>query len=270
MKKLNWPRLSALIGIVFVVIGVSVALLWNSYGREMFYYKDCITVRDDVKKGDVIKPDMLVKIKIEENMLINNVMLYNEDNIKLLVNKIAKQYIPKNSQLCSNFFEDAGVSLAKEQRIMKVPNEWILAVPSSIRRGDMAFFYEFDNVKAKEAAASGMDVSVSISSTEVENEEISESLNNIDAAPVLVDSLDVDKLITKPDGSFKLPIVAAKVAYVKDSANREVITLSDKDRYDGSSQVSSLEIIVDLKQLALLEKSIAEQKIFLILYQDVE
>ncbi|MBC8386614.1 MAG: hypothetical protein H8E13_00990, partial [Actinobacteria bacterium] len=63
-------------------------------------------------------------------------------------------------------------------------------------------------------------------------------------------------------------ILESVVAYLKDSANREVVTISEEERYDGSSKIASLEIIAELEDISYL-KDLAENSYrFIILYKD--
>lgn len=65
----------------------------------------------------------------------------------------------------------------------------------------------------------------------------------------------------------KTPICNATVAYVKDNANREVITLSEEKRYDGSSSISEIEIIVNQELVNQLYNSISFNNKFIIYYK---
>lgn len=67
--------------------------------------------------------------------------------------------------------------------------------------------------------------------------------------------------------STKEPIAKSTVAFVKDSSNREVITLSDKERYDGSSKISEIEIISNIETINLIRRKFDEGMKFIILYK---
>lgn len=66
------------------------------------------------------------------------------------------------------------------------------------------------------------------------------------------------------------PIIETKVAYVKDSANREVQTVSYEDRIDGSSIISEVSIIASPMQLNILENAINKNNKLIIMYSEGE
>ena len=63
-------------------------------------------------------------------------------------------------------------------------------------------------------------------------------------------------------------ILESVVAYLKDSGNREVVTVSEEERYDGSSKIASLEIIAELEDISYLQNLAENNYKFIILYKD--
>lgn len=63
-------------------------------------------------------------------------------------------------------------------------------------------------------------------------------------------------------------ILESVVAYLKDSGNREVVTVSEEERYDGSSKIASLEIIAELEDISYLQDLAVNNYKFIILYKD--
>lgn len=261
MKKFKLQNFLFVAGILIMILGFGIVILWESIGREAYLYKDVIAVNTDISKGSVVTDSMLTVMKIEESKIITGA-IKDKSEISGLA---AKQFIPKNSQLNKSFFDKAGTVLNKDQYIFKVPNEWIVAVPSSIRRKDTAYFYEIDYRTLESVNGSLSNNGTAAGSTNsIGNTVISSDANNglttynASAKSNLIDSI-------KDDNNRFIETV---VAYVKDSANREVVTLSKDERYDGSSQVASIEIIVDADKIKVLESAIDRGNRFLILYND--
>jgi hypothetical protein len=165
--------------------------------------------------------------------------LLTEKDISLLKGMAAMQFIPKNAQIDIKFFSKAGMVVTDDKVIFKIPSSWIYAVPSSIRRGDDIQLFEIDS-------------------------NIEKNLNTVIAK-------SQDGLATFPDsteiklGSDK-PVLCSTVLYVKDSTNREVVDADQRQRMDGSSQVSSLEIVCTREEIKALEQKVSEGMKFIIVY----
>lgn len=132
------------------------------------------------------------------------------------------------------------LSLPVDRFVFKIPSSWIYAVPSSIRRGDDILLYEVD---------ARIDQSISQS-----------VVNNGEDLPTYQGRPDIDV------GSGK-PVLEATVIYVKDSSNREVVDVAGRERLDGSSQVSSIEIVSTSDDVAKLEQKVIEGKKFILVYR---
>lgn len=225
---------------VLIVSALGTVYYWETFGREKFLYKEVLTFKEAVARDTVITPEVakqsLVTIKVEENKLIENAITDKETIIDLATT----HYIPKNAQLSPRYFESHELVLEDNQYIFKVPGDWILAMPSSIRRKDTVYFYEVSEEDT-------LDLNV-------ESEE-----NSIPT----FEKLDADTL--KDLSNF---VVKTTVAYAKDNANREVTTVSNQDRYDGTARISELEIVTDSEQLQKLKDSYKRGNKFIILYQE--
>jgi len=63
--------------------------------------------------------------------------LVDEDGkIKQFDNTVAKQFIPKNSQVCTKMIAKKDFYVGENQSIFYIPRSWINAMSTSIRRGD--------------------------------------------------------------------------------------------------------------------------------------
>ncbi|GMQ60823.1 SAF domain-containing protein [Vallitalea maricola] len=219
--------MKGLVGIILIVIAIGSIFYWEVYGRESLLFKDIVVLTKDVNKNEVITKDMVQIQKREESTLIDKVIL----DPNKIIGKAANNYIPKGVQLVEKYFENPNLVLDEDEYIFKIPLEWIKAFPDSLRRGDEIYFYE-----------------------------VSKGTENYN-------STEGEIAINNKKALEKDPITNATVAYVKDSANREVITLSDEERYNGSSKINEIEIITDLETVNLLRDSVNNDKVFIIMYQ---
>jgi hypothetical protein len=219
--------IKGLMGFILIIAAIGSIFYWEMYGRESLLYKEIVVLSEDVNKNQVITKDMIEVQKREETTLIKEVILDANE----IIGKAANNYIPKGVQLVDKYFEVPDLVLDKDEYIFQIPLEWIKAFPDSLRRGDRIYFYEVGKG------------TLDYNSTEGEI-----AVNNKKALE-------------------KEPVTNATVAYVKDSANREVITLSDEERYNGSSKINEIEIITNLETVNLLRDSVNNDKSFIIMYQ---
>lgn len=219
--------LKGFLGIILIVCAIGTIFYWEMYGRESLLYENIVVLTKDVKKNEVITNKIVTYEKREGSNLIQGVII-DENKI---IGKAAKGYIPKGVQLVEEYFEDHNLVLDNNEYIFQIPKEWIRAFPSSLRRGDTIYFYE-----------------------------VGQGIENYNAT-------EGEIIINNKQALEEEPITSAIVAYVKDSANREVITLSEKERYDGSSKINEIEIITNIEVVNLLRKSVDNNKLFIIMYQ---
>ena len=74
-------------------------------------------------------------------------------------------------------------------------------------------------------------------------------------------SLDNIKITNQSD------FLKSKVAYLKDSGNREVVNTAGEDRYDGSANIASIEIITTYEGVSYLQGLADSSWKFIILYK---
>jgi hypothetical protein len=255
MRKLQ--KFAGVLGILLMIIFGSGVVFWESMGRNMYEYQDTIVLISSVKYGDVIEGKNLKIVKSEKSSLIANAII-DENQI---VGKIANNYIPANNPIVPEFLTDKELVLNPDQYIFKVPTDWVKAIPSSVRRRDKVIFYEVeddDKVINNQPNVDDKNRTEEQSKTTVNDEKLS-----INTYPTIDNK---DESISSADKC--IPVLNTVIAYVKDNANREVVTIGNLDRYDGSSQVSDVEIIVTGDQVEILKKSVLNGNKFLIMYQE--
>lgn len=224
--------IKGIIGILLILaVGFGV-FYWETIGRETLTYTDVIVLNQEVKKNVIITEDLLGFIKIPTETVIENAVTDPE----MILGKEVKQYIPRGTQLSPQYFGESELVLKEDEMIFKIPVDWIKSFPNTIRRGDRVLIYGLQQI-----------------------EEITQSSFTTENA--LEDFYEKKEQIQTSD-----PFCELIVAYVKDSANREVIDATT-DRQDATANVSGIEVIITQEKLTLLKNRIAEGYFLLITYR---
>lgn len=232
-----------LIGVIIIALMLGIVWFWESTGRELYFYKNVVVLNQDVKRGALISEKMLSLKKIEADHLIENAILDSSQIIGLE----AKHFIPKGSQLHSFYFESPDLLTDENTYVVRVPNEWLYSIPNTLRRKDHVLFYPIDQTNKE------------LNQTANINQQQDEIIHTY----TLEESKEWSKRLGKE-------ILAAKIAYVKDSANREVQTAGIQDRIDGTSIISEVLILTTPEQFQRLEQTVKDGSKLIIMYTEEE
>ena len=228
MKKVfkNKEKLKRKFGIVFFIVVILLIFSWERGGRESFMYQDIIVLNKDVEANQVITERMLGVIKVDKSTLIKDAITNPDD----IIGMETTTFIPRALPLSKKFFETQEMSVGNGRYIFSIPDDWIYSYPQSLRRGDNVYFYSI-----KKRVETEVDPYMALNNTYED--------------------------IVVP----KTPILKTKVAYVKDSSNREVVDTS-VDRMDGSAVVGKLEVVVNDADYQKLLNSYKDGNVLLVLY----
>ena len=217
----------SILGIVLMVATLAAIYFWETVGREHFLYRRVVVLNQDIEEGIPITVDMLTEIKVDPGSIIDGALVSQKE----VLGKYSAQYIAKNSQLVLAYFkEDVKDREKKYSYIFAIPPEWIISFPSSLRRGDIIYFYP-----------------VRVESKLDEEGRPPRNLESVKAS-------DTDGLLF------------AEVAYLKDSGNREVVDTEGEERYDASSNIASIEVITDFEDISYLQSTAENGYRFIIFY----
>ena len=236
-KRFKASKIIAVLGVVFILISASLVFFWETEGREHFLYRQVIVMAGSVEAGTTITADMLGVKSIDSGTIIEEAITDKAS----VIGKKAAHFIPGRSQLNQTYFENESIVLATDEYIFTIPDEWIITLPNSLRSGDIIYFYPVkmpdEKDESKETGGSERKVS----------------------------EKDVSDISKEAVEDY---ILESVVAYLKDSGNREVVTVSEEERYDGSSKIASLEIIAELEDISYLQNLAENNYKFIILYKD--
>lgn len=237
-----------ILGIMIMTAIALVFLWWETSGRSQYVYKPVVVLREDVQRGERITMEMLATTQIDTTAAIHSVIVDPNE----IVGKEAKHFIPRLSQLHPKYFEDPGLVTNEDTFIMKIPNDWIYSVPDTLRRKDKVVFFEVTK-----------DV---INSTDTKKIVIDPDAGSPTNGNNIIPTYKAaDRSI---EALSKYPIYKTVVAYVKDGANREVVTTSYEERIDGSSVIRDIEIPVTAEDKIRLEEAVARGSKFIIAYRE--
>ncbi len=223
MKKF-YKKNKKLMGIFFLFLAITFFIFWEFVGRSELLYESVVVLKEDVQKGTLITDDMLNIIKIDVNNHIKNSINKKSE----IIGFEAKHYIPAKTQLVGEFFDSPEFVLDDDEKIMKLPNEWIHSYPETLRRKDKVYLYAIK------------------SNTDNPENQILKAKEN--------------------KSEEKLYVFNTTVAYVKDNTNREVESL-DIDRLVGSSTISVIEVVITDKELEMLKEYSSNGYTFVLLYK---
>jgi len=230
-------KIRSIIALFVMTLAIVLMYLYLTYGQQAFSTRSVLVANMDIEAGTVIDPSIHFSLKnINNEDLIPQSM--GQEDIPGLTGMAASQFIPQNSQVSYRCFDKSGIVITEDKFVYKIPSSWIYAVPSSIRRGDSVLIYEIDS--------------------KIDQKIMNTTQNAPDELAVYQDQVAI--------GSQE-PIIETTVIYVKDSANREVVDVDGKKRLDGTSQVSSIEIVCTRDDVSIIEKKIADGKKLILVYR---
>ena len=230
-RRIKSGTIFSIIGILLMLATVAMIYFWETSGREKYLYKEVVVLNQNVEENTRIAPEMLTLAKINPDDFIEGAVVKKE----VVAGKYSAQFIAKNSQISLVYLKDSAEEVIKEDfYIFSIPPDWVITFPNSLRRGDTIYFYP-----------------VKIDIEEVEQ---GKTINNIDNLKI----------------TEKSNLLESEVAYLKDSGNREVVDTDDsasKPRYDGSANISNIEIITNYEDVSQLQDLADSGYKFIILYK---
>ena len=223
-------KLKGIAGIAIMFLALAATYFWLTHGQVQLESVTLLVARQDIPRGTVI--DNANNYFKPERINLSSAVTgaIKPENIDQLSGRIAEQFIPANGQIVTQTFSGNSVVLKENEFVFKLPTTWVYSIPSSIRRGDKISIYEIDG--------------------------------NIDGKLDNSEDQDIKLVKGKTESIFNTTVV-----FVKDSTNREVTDTNGKERLDGSSQVSAIEIICKRSDTQILESSVLSGKKLIVVYR---
>ena len=127
-----------IIGIVLIAVSVSALIVWEKWGKTQLLYDEVLVCRENISRGTVMREDMFETVKMD----VREKGFIRPEERKSLIGKEAVSFVHKGMPLFPEYFVREGLSAGRNGRfILSVPEDWLASMPSSIGRGNQAYFY---------------------------------------------------------------------------------------------------------------------------------
>lgn len=231
-------------GIFLSLATIGLIFTYDFYIKERIDSEEVVVVKpgEEIKKSERITKDKLITERRAKDTLLKDVVYANE--MKDIIGRDAKQDLIGNSMVSTKMIDyDLMVPDAAEgEAIRPITGDMIYAQPGSLRRKDIIDIYLVNPDGTASFMQSGPSVVTSDTpateeGTETSTEPSTETANNSTSTE--------EKQILDTEPFLK----NVRVAYVKDSGNKEVVTaeegIKDDTRLNATSQISDIELILN-------------------------
>ena len=128
-----------LIGILLILISISALFAWEKWGKQQLIYEDVLVFRENVEKGTIIREHMLTSVKMD----LRETGWITPKQKGTVVGKETTCFIHKGMPLFSQYFSETELAVSSDngRYVLSVPQEWIDSIPSTLTKGNRAYFY---------------------------------------------------------------------------------------------------------------------------------
>lgn len=181
MKKVNKKLI---IGLTLIVLAITSLIVWETVGREKLLYREVLTAKEPIVAGTEIKREMFEASEFLATTVLSGAI--TDKTFDKVKGQLAKQYIPKGSQMIEDYIYQDDFYVAENESIYSLPADWLSSFSSSIRRGDYIDMYTSDGTKKIGSYRVAFVKSQSVEEvTNITTQELNEPLDRTDAtAPV--------------------------------------------------------------------------------------
>jgi hypothetical protein len=244
-----------LIGILFLSLGGGILYFFEVYVKDHVDTQQVLAAKDDITFKQLITKDDLVIKNVKKDDVVGKV--YSPSDKDLVINKYAAIDINKGTQIYPSLIDsyDLIPNEKEGEFIAPIPDNWLFAVPGSLRRTFVADFYV---VPDEEQAI----LQALAEEQEQNTNKDKEDKNNADEEadePVNTNNTLDREVVSKSEPILK----DVRVSSVKDKSNREVT--ESKEEATATGVVANLEIIANKEMLdKLTEHTQKGNKIYVV------
>ncbi len=224
MKKSFKGYGKQILGALLMVVAIGGLLFWELSGREAILMEEVLVAKEDIAKGSkILEKDLVAWKVLKGNKVSGGISPEQLDQIK---GKELKLSLIKNQQISAKFFEKEEMELRENQSYFVIKEPWIEMRSSVLRRGDTVEIF----------GRTPQDIWGEITERTPLEQERQEAL--------------------EPEGHNLISLGQYKIAFVKDSAEREVHTTDEMgvvktqhgERLDSTSVIQHIEVICTLEE----------------------
>jgi hypothetical protein len=246
MKKLS-KFLKVFLPFLILTGGISFVFLFEFYIKDKVNVVPVVVAKEDISFKEPITPENITIVNVKRDNLVKAAYYgVEEQHLQKLYGKLAAIDIKQGTQIYGDLLDtyDLVPDEVKGEFIAPIPNEWLFAVPGSLRRSYYADLYIVPGEKEKGLRQELTNLNEPKDGGNNEGDSTAED-KPIEAT---VESLDQSKsLLSKPI------LINVRVAHTKDNANREVRNVQDKDK-DATGNISKIEIVANQEMLNTIRK----------------
>jgi hypothetical protein len=229
MMKKRWQL--QLVAVILLFLFFGWIYIDNAVLKGGFSGQEVVVATKKLPIDTIIEDEHLTTIKIPGEYVSKNTLQEPE----LIIGQRTTSAIEKYDAFSQDKLGDAELKKSKDEAYFALPNRWIESVPGSLRRLDSISIWLTLPEKEKEKGVK----------VDVDEEE-----KQFTATPIEVENEE------RPTGE---PLVSnITVAFIKNSQNTEVQGVEkSKDRLDGNSSPSQLEVMMKKDDFAALSEAVS-------------
>jgi hypothetical protein len=248
MKKILSSFLKFVLPVAILLLGVGFIYVFEFHLKDRVNTVPVIVASKDIGFKEQLTSENIAIINVKRERLVTSAYYGVEPkHLETLYGRTAAIDIKQGTQIYEELIDS--YNLIPDHKdgefIAPIPNNWIYAVPGSLRRSFVADFYVVNE---------GKDIVVS--------QKIKGTLEEMNQDESVEVDLDAETTVglkgnasiqSSDDDISKLgnPILSGvKIAYTKDSSNKEVRDAKDEgNKLDGTGTISNIEIIANEESL---------------------
>lgn len=251
--KVFTQKLKFVIPLLILVLGISFLFLFEFYIKDRVNTKAVIVASRDIPfKKQITKDDLTVKL-INKDYLIKDT--FRPDQMEYLIGTYASIEIKAGTQMYPALVDEYDLvpNESKGEFIAPIPEEWLFAVPGTLKRSYIADIYVVGNDEQlimERLIRDSQEYSENNSKNVPEEENTSEATQNNDRR-----SYTSNKTDSYIRAKYKPILKNVRIAHVRDGSNQEITKNPESnDPYSATSTISTIEIIATDESLSTIRQ----------------
>lgn len=260
-----WIKIS--LGVLLSLTVIAFIIVWDVYLKDKIDSVEVVVVKPGlyIDRHTPIQENMLLVEERKKSTIIPNALLPHE--IKDVIGLEVKHPLLGNMMVSKSFFDHDNLipNPDKKEAIYPIPDKWIYAMPSTLRRKDHIDIYFVENPEKMAASQSNNGQPIQPKSTLT-----IEQINQLAASGQLSQSRKQELI----ELGFMPALMDIPIIYAKDSSGNEIATnneegklkATDEKRFYSTGMVSNLELLLTEEQYRIIWQSVREGYLLYITY----
>lgn len=125
----------------FLIISAALISLaiWELWGRENISYREILVLTSDLPTNTIVEEEHIDTKKIEAP----SPKALGPDDVKKVIGMETAQFVAEDVPLYDEYFRQSRFATGEgtDKEILSIPEDWLLSLPQTLRRGDTVTFY---------------------------------------------------------------------------------------------------------------------------------